>query len=347
MPAPLKLGPDDRVLVFAPHPDDESIACGGLLLAARDLGIPRRVVVVTDGDNNPWPQRWIEKRWRIDAAARARWGARRRAEAWAALDVLGVDGDERFFLGLADSELTDLLVSGSRLDSELAAHIERFRPTHIALPALEDRHPDHSAVHVAARLAIARLAPPAPSLLCFAVHGEKASEGAIAVTLNEAQQAAKREAILQHATQMRLSGGRFLRFAREVENYAAPTLVARADLPLRARFDAQGLELRIAKSELRDAASALQLLVLVDDSDGERLRLRIPLAYGPLPAQNSARSGSDRVDFEWHAIGGEIALRLGLARPARNGFFKLERRRPGLVIYDRYGWQTAEFDAKT
>jgi LmbE family N-acetylglucosaminyl deacetylase len=347
MPAPLKLGAGDRVLVLAPHPDDESIACGGLLLAARAAGSARRVVVVTDGDNNPWPQRWIEKRWRIDAAARARWGARRRAEAQAALDVLGVDAGERHFLGLADSELTALLVGGTRLDDEIAKHIEQFRPTHIALPALEDRHPDHSAVHVATRLAVARATTPAPSLLCFAVHGAKAGEGAIVVALTEAQQAAKREAILRHATQMRLSGGRFLRFAREVESYTAPTLAGRADLPLRARFDTQGLELRIAKSELRDAVSALQLLVLVDNSDGERLRLRIPFAYGRSPAQNSAGSGSERVDFEWHTIGGELALRLGLARPPRNGFFKLERRRPGLVIYDRYGWQTAEFDAKT
>ena len=81
MPNQLQLGASDRVLVLAPHPDDESIACGGLLLAARAVGAARCVVVVTDGDNNPWPQRWIEKRWRIDARARARWGARRRARS--------------------------------------------------------------------------------------------------------------------------------------------------------------------------------------------------------------------------------------------------------------------------
>jgi len=79
MSEPLRLTAADRVLVIAPHPDDESIACGGLLLAARDADARRRVVTLTDGDNNPWPQRWIEKRWRIDATARARWGARRRA----------------------------------------------------------------------------------------------------------------------------------------------------------------------------------------------------------------------------------------------------------------------------
>ena len=40
------LGP---TVVLAPHPDDESLGCGGLLATLADLGIPAHVVVVTDG----------------------------------------------------------------------------------------------------------------------------------------------------------------------------------------------------------------------------------------------------------------------------------------------------------
>jgi LmbE family N-acetylglucosaminyl deacetylase len=341
MPTALQISERDRVLVLAPHPDDESIACGGLLLAARDAGTPRRVVVVTDGDNNPWPQRWIEKRWRVDAAARARWGARRRAEVQAALDVLGVDDGERHFLGLPDSGLTGLLMHGSRLETEINAHIEQFRPTHIALPALEDGHPDHSAVHVAARLAVARVAVPV-RLLCYAVHGLKAGEGAAVVALSEAQQAAKREAILSHETQMRLSGGRFLRFVRDVENYGAPTCAPRTDSPLRVRFDEQGIELLLATHDLRDAARKLQLLVLVGSPGRERVRLQIPVAPGATVTAQGTANPATLVDFEWRPTDDGLALRIALEEQRGPGFFKLERRRPGLVIYDRYGWQTAE-----
>ena len=38
-----------RVLVLAPHPDDEIIGCGALLKQWSDSGIPIKVVVITDG----------------------------------------------------------------------------------------------------------------------------------------------------------------------------------------------------------------------------------------------------------------------------------------------------------
>ena len=39
----------DRLLVFAPHPDDEIIGCGGVLLNAIEAGRDVQVVYVTDG----------------------------------------------------------------------------------------------------------------------------------------------------------------------------------------------------------------------------------------------------------------------------------------------------------
>lgn len=44
----LNIKKDDKILVVAPHPDDESIGCGGLLAL---YGNQCDVVVVTDGDN--------------------------------------------------------------------------------------------------------------------------------------------------------------------------------------------------------------------------------------------------------------------------------------------------------
>ncbi len=82
----------------------------GVLQVAKAAGAAVRVIVLTDGDNNPWPQRWVEKRWRIDAAARARWGARRREEAVAALALLELTLSDVRFLALPDTGITDLLM---------------------------------------------------------------------------------------------------------------------------------------------------------------------------------------------------------------------------------------------
>nr|WP_245215035.1 PIG-L deacetylase family protein [Pararoseomonas indoligenes] len=43
------LVPEGGVLVLAPHPDDESLGCGGLLAALAAAGRPARVVVMSDG----------------------------------------------------------------------------------------------------------------------------------------------------------------------------------------------------------------------------------------------------------------------------------------------------------
>src|SRR5229473_1437708 len=95
-----------RVMVLAPHPDDETLVTGGLLQQAVAAGAAVRVIFATDGDNNPWPQRVIERRWRITPADRARWGTRRRGEALAALTCLGVPTESAVFLGYPDQGLT-------------------------------------------------------------------------------------------------------------------------------------------------------------------------------------------------------------------------------------------------
>jgi LmbE family N-acetylglucosaminyl deacetylase len=47
--------PARRVLVLAPHPDDEVFGCGGAILAHVRAGVPVQVVVMTDGSRNGQP----------------------------------------------------------------------------------------------------------------------------------------------------------------------------------------------------------------------------------------------------------------------------------------------------
>ena len=338
----LRLSEHDRVLVLAPHPDDESLACGGLLLAARAAGAARRVVMLTDGDNNPWPQRWIEKRWRIDAPARARWGARRRAEAQAALDVLGVNADERSFFGWPDLGLTPLLMhEPARVAQALIAQIEAFRPTHVAMPALTDEHPDHSAVHIAARFALARAKLQMPECLLYAVHGAR-NEGQI-IELNAQQRELKQRAILQHETQMRLSRKRFLEFAARDEIYRAlaPAQSLRDDHPLAMRIGDDSLvELCLDTRQIR-RISALHLLLAIDATDGTTLRWRVPLGANATVDIRDLSTGTNAASAHWRGDGSLLRaqLKLRFASAFGLGFCKLAQNRAGLVVYDRYGWQ--------
>src|SRR5438093_8677651 len=126
---------DSRLMMFAPHPDDESLACSIPLQRAVRAEAAVRVVYATDGDDNPWPQRLLERKWRLNAADRKRWGKLRRAEALAALRALGVRASDARFLALPDQGLTNLLKCDCRSTLErFAAIIRDWAPTHLLVP---------------------------------------------------------------------------------------------------------------------------------------------------------------------------------------------------------------------
>ncbi|MBS0583971.1 MAG: PIG-L family deacetylase [Proteobacteria bacterium] len=342
MSEPLRLTAADRVLVIAPHPDDESIACGGLLLVAREAGAVGFVVALTDGDNNPWPQRWIEKRWRIDAAARARWGARRRAEAQAALDLLGIAADAREFHGLPDAALTSLLMrDAEQLVAPLRARIAAFEPTHIAFPALADRHPDHSAAHIAVQLALLG-GGRAVRRLEYQVHGIARPLTPHAVELSDSQRDIKRTAIACHRTQMALSGKRFLAYASSRETHDEAAVVLRDEHPLRARLRDDGVfELRVARQNRHGND---RVSILFGNASGTSSAWHLPLKPSQRCDVLDARSNHVVATAEWRGEADAWAteLRLPVSVKPDVGFARLAKAQPGLVIFDRYGWQAIE-----
>ena len=333
----------DRVLVTAPHPDDEAIATGGVLQAVHAAGAATRVLVITDGDNNPWPQRWIEKRWNIGAAERARWGAQRRTEALAALRVLGVaEGDARCF-GLPDLGLTDLLMSGdAAIDAALTTQLDEFRPTHLFLPALEDRHPDHSALHVLLQLALSRVQDCAPQLLTFGVHGAAPADDTVVLNLGAAQQERKRAAIMMHQTQMRLSERRFVAYARATEPFRVASTPPRPDAqhPVRAAIDPAGnLDVRIDHARWGRRLEGLVLYLVASRASAEALRWMIApsaAARGEIIDTVTRRSiGVANID----RAASETRLVLAPGAGIEAGWIKLARPKPGLFVLDRFGWQ--------
>lgn len=228
----LPISSEDRILVIAPHPDDESIGTGGLLQRARQAGAKVRVIFCTSGDNNPWPQRAIERRLFISTSARLRWAARRREEARAALRFLLGSDEPALFLNLPDQGVTRLLLhGGEQTIATLCAEFAALRPTIVVLPSENDAHPDHSALHVLARFALTDTlagfdgASPRCRVLTYVVHrrGNSAPWPSFLLRLTEAEVRDKRHAILCHETQMALSKRRFTAYARSEEPYDSLT----------------------------------------------------------------------------------------------------------------------------
>ena len=208
-----------RLLVVAPHPDDETIATGLLIQQVLAAGGEVRILLLTAGDNNPWPQRWLERRVWIGAADRQRWGRRRHSELLQALHCLGAPTPALQTLGWPDMGVTDMLLHATaEAVPPLASAIQQFRPDLIALPALDDRHPDHGSAHVLVRLALAGQSDP-PRLLAYLVHGHAHYNGFIEIHGSAAQTANKRNALAAHRSQMALSSKRLRRLTDMPERY--------------------------------------------------------------------------------------------------------------------------------
>jgi N-acetylglucosamine malate deacetylase 1 len=123
------LPPFRRALVVAPHPDDETLGCGGTMALMADRGASVTVLTVTDGE--------ATKGSRISPDDTAR---RRRAEAMRAAAVAGATPR---FLGLADDGLPEQVVE---LTAALRAAIADLAPEAVFAPWLLDGTPDHRAV---------------------------------------------------------------------------------------------------------------------------------------------------------------------------------------------------------
>lgn len=217
--------PGARLMVLAPHPDDESLAAGGLIQRALGYGVPVDVVFASDGENNPWPQRVLERRVWIGARQHAAWAARRRAEADAALRALGAERVGVHRLGWPDGGVTWMLLddTAAMLDT-LCGLIRQLRPTLLVLPDLVDRHPDHSAMHVLMEMAFLKLPVDAkPACLGYVLHGRSqlGVPRRAVFALDAAELARKRAAIAAHASQTALSRGRLMRSAATTETFVA------------------------------------------------------------------------------------------------------------------------------
>ena len=185
---------DGALIVVAPHPDDESLGCGGLIARAADAGREVVVAVMTDGagshaNSAAWPAARLAalRRRELDTAVDVLTGGRGRVEAFAAPDGRLQDHEAKAIAWLAALTVGR---PGGALFTTWAA----------------DPHPDHKA---AARIAAAQAAACGAPLHAFPVWGlilapdEDAGPVAPCVRLDlSGVLDRKREAIAAHRSQV-------------------------------------------------------------------------------------------------------------------------------------------------
>ncbi len=127
-------------LILAPHPDDESLGCGGLIAACMAAGRPPLVVVLTDGaGSHPGSLAYPPERLRAVRAEEVRQAAA----------ALGLAPERVLFLGQPD---TAAPTEGPAFDAVVAALMGMIEPDCTALlaPWRHDPHCDHEAASLIA-----------------------------------------------------------------------------------------------------------------------------------------------------------------------------------------------------
>jgi len=170
----LVVPPHLRLLVFAPHPDDETLSAAGLIQRVLATGGQVRVVFVTNGDGYVDGVRREVQRAHTSNADFIQYGERRHQEALQALTRLGLPPSDGLFLGFPDDGIDDLWAghwssrkpytspytrfdrppykeslsqkveyAGTDLENEITRTLRDFQPDWVLLPDPRDRHPDH------------------------------------------------------------------------------------------------------------------------------------------------------------------------------------------------------------
>ncbi|HSY50836.1 MAG TPA: PIG-L family deacetylase [Thermoanaerobaculia bacterium] len=190
-------GSQDRILIVAPHIDDESIGAGGYAIDALANGADVYVVFLTAGDCNRFSAHLMYKTLGPTAANFLGVGNVRISEARQAMHLLGIPRDHYFVLGYPDRGLRTMVdnpgaivrsqstrensvpyadavtpradYNYASLMNDIKKLITRVQPTMVIAPVPFDLHSDHSAAAEITDAALADLQLQ-PSRLGYLVH---------------------------------------------------------------------------------------------------------------------------------------------------------------------------------
>ncbi|WP_347240663.1 PIG-L deacetylase family protein [Thermus sp.] len=174
--------PGTRLLVLAPHPDDESLCCAGLIQKVLQGGGQVYLAWMTLGDGFQWDAALLHRTLRPTPKDLQALALAREKEAKAAARTLGVPEGHLYFLGYPDRGLLPMFLehfytpyrsratglsgvayegtlspgapyTGEAWEEDLRRVLKEAAPTLVLAPAPEDAHPDHRATgYMALRL---------------------------------------------------------------------------------------------------------------------------------------------------------------------------------------------------
>ena len=203
--APLNLEGHHKLLVVAPHCDDETLSSAGVIQAAQRLGMEVNVVIATNGDGYLFAT--MEEFHQIfpEAEDYIRMGNLRQQESLNALEVLGIDPEQVIFLSYPDRGIPSLLLenwsknnphvspysetrnspyqitynpnsvyAGEDFLEDVVSILDEYRPDLILYPHPDDVHADHWSLSAFTRLAVSMLEREnqeySPELYAYLVH---------------------------------------------------------------------------------------------------------------------------------------------------------------------------------
>ena len=139
-----------QIIVFAPHPDDETLGCGGTVAKKLAEGYNVIIIVMTDG------RFLLRKSFEIaDAPSFKQIKAIRRCEVLRATKILGVPKQNVVFLDFIDGTLWE---NEKTVEEKVTAILDKFQPSEVYLPHKRDSHTDHQATNSIVEKAIKKLA---------------------------------------------------------------------------------------------------------------------------------------------------------------------------------------------
>ncbi len=204
--ASIQFSDNDKVLVVAPHPDDETLGAGGVIQSALEAKADIRILYLTHGDLNEMASIFYQRKPLLVKADSLKSGRARKKEAINAMSVLGVDEKGLIFFGYPDfgtlgiwrkhwgktkpfrSFLTRInkvlykedfsyghYYRGDSIVQDLEKVILDFKPTTVFVTAPFDLNSDHQAAYLYLHVALLDLQGqlPTPKVYVYLIHTHK------------------------------------------------------------------------------------------------------------------------------------------------------------------------------
>lgn len=198
---------DERILVVAPHPDDESLGLAGTLQHAVAAGADVRILYLTNGELNEIASIFYQKRPLLLRADFIKNGLIRKREAIEAMAFLGLGTEKLVFFGYPDGGTLNIWLKywgnsnpfrslftrinkvpyqdnfsagnhyrGDEIVRDLEKILLSFQPARIFVTAPFDLNTDHQAAYLYMRVALLNLSEqlvPKPLVQLYVIHAHQ------------------------------------------------------------------------------------------------------------------------------------------------------------------------------